>query len=76
MPIADHRPLEPEALTIAEAAGVIGRSPTWVRQQRELGSLEPAQINGRQAVTTASLLAWALRSHPGPRLRIVVNNLK
>lgn len=74
METIDQRPATPMALTIAEAAGFVGRSQTWVRQQREFGMLEPVEVNGRQAVTTRSLLALKQRSQPGPILRLVVDN--
>ncbi len=76
MKIIDQRPSAPKTLTIAEAAGFVGRSQTWVRQQREFGVLEPVEVNGRQAVTTQSLVAMLLRFRPRPTLRLVVDNTR
>jgi len=43
------------ALTIAEAAAMAGRSQSWVRARRRSGPLEPMEVNGRHAVSLASL---------------------
>lgn len=46
------------ALTISEAAAMAGRSQSWVRSYREFGPLEPMEVNGRQAVSLASLVQF------------------
>lgn len=72
-------------VTVAEAAERAGRSIAWVRMYRRFGPLEPAELNGRQAVTLLSLdafvaelqaEAWARskRRRQRPKLRLVVDN--
>lgn len=73
------------AITIREAATLARRSVSWVRTHREFGPLVPAMVNGRQAVTLASLnLLIALEAQsqrkpsikPGPRIHLVIDNTK
>jgi hypothetical protein len=70
-------------VTVAEAAERAGRSIAWVRMYRRFGPLEPAELNGRQAVTLPSLDAFvaelqgeaiARRQRRRPKLRLVVDN--
>ncbi len=67
----------PAAYLIKDAANLAGRSLTWIRQQRRFGPLIPAEINGKQAVTAASLNALITRNLPGHmKLRLIANNTK
>jgi hypothetical protein len=67
----------PSAYLVKDAAALVGRSLTWIRQQRRFGPLVPAEIDGRQAVTAASLEALIARlAPPHMQLRLVVDNTK
>jgi len=68
-------PSAPELLTLEEAARLTGWSVSWVRARRRRGPLEPAWIEGRQAVTAESVervrqqrAAQAGAIKTGPRL--------
>lgn len=52
----------PKAYLLKDAARIAQRSLTWVRQQRRFGPLVPAEIDGLQAVTAASLDALMAQS--------------
>lgn len=78
------------ALLIADAAAMLGVSPSAVREWRRNQALDAADLNGRQAVTAASVqeLAGELaarravaqrrreqrRRSKRPHLRLVVDN--
>ena len=47
-----------KAVTVAEAAAMAGRSTSWVRHYRNLGSLEGVKIDGRHGVTLDSLAVF------------------
>ncbi len=66
----------PRSMTVTAAAAFAERSSSWVRRYRRFGPLVPDEIDGEQAVTTASLLALLRRSRkivsrPKPRLQVV-----
>lgn len=66
-------------ILIAEAAGRIGRSVSWIRTWRASGQIEATEIDGRHAVTLESLLDFAaVRPRPRrrPKLHLVVDNTK
>lgn len=68
----------PRLMTVTAAAAFAERSASWVRRYRRFGPLVPDEIDGEQAVTTASLLALLRRSRkivpkPKPRLQVVSN---
>jgi hypothetical protein len=62
-------PMQPQSTTsprvpaylVDEAARIVGKSATWIRKKRAIGALEPATIDGRSAVTAASLHALIAR---------------
>jgi hypothetical protein len=75
MNTADIRNL-PRSMTVTAAAAFAERSASWVRRYRRFGPLVPDEIDGEQAVTTASLLALLSRSRkvvrkPKPHLHVV-----
>jgi hypothetical protein len=49
------------AYLVEEAARIVGKSSTWVRKKRAIRALEAAMIDGRSAVTAASLHALLAR---------------
>lgn len=67
-------PPEAECVLVVDAALLAGRSVSWVRRYRTFGPLVPAEVDGRQAVTAASLYALMRRTQKAPRLRLVVDN--
>ena len=67
--------------TVSEAAAIVGRSTSWVRDRRMFGPLIPTEKNGLQAVDAASLFALLSRLRPKrsmqrPYLRLVVDNTR
>jgi hypothetical protein len=48
----------PDALLLTDAAVMAGHSVSWIRSLRSYGPLEPVEIDGRQAVTRDSLVAY------------------
>ena len=75
-----HTPDPPAILSFDDAATIAGRSVSWVRKRLRFGQLVPAELDGRQAVETASLLDLMARRPPakrkpqGSHLRLVVDN--
>ena len=68
-----------ELLTIPEACRRSGKSERWIRRARRFGRLEAAEIDGRHAVTAASLSACLQRAavrqpQKRPQLRLIVDN--
>lgn len=55
-----RRPIQREALTIAETAEALGRSRDWVRQQIDAGEIPAKQTGDRKAVLIPlrSLREW------------------
>jgi hypothetical protein len=71
----------PRSMTVTAAAAFAERSASWVRRYRRFGPLVPDEIDGEQAVTTASLLALLRRSRkvvrkPRPCLHVVSSGLE
>jgi hypothetical protein len=66
MNTADSQNL-PRSMTVTAAAEFAQRSASWVRRYRRFGPLVPVEIDGEQAVTTASLLALMRRCSKAKR---------
>ena len=66
-----------DAMALADAARLTGRSVSWIRRLRRFGPLVATEIDGKQAVTRSSLLAL-MRRQPKPQrrrhLRLIVDN--
>ena len=74
-----HIPDPPAILSIDAAAVVACRSVSWVRKRLRFGQLVAAELDGRPAVETASLLDMLARRPAKARLqrahlRLVVDN--
>lgn len=63
-------------ILVKDAAQLAGRSISWVRLHRRFGPLAPAELDGKHAVTRASLLDLmrASRRFALPKPRLVVDN--